>query len=107
MGTRNPDRVPLAYRRARCETVADMIDQGWDVISRCRKCELLMAVDLQTIARLRGPATSLWCRKARCRRIGCGGVVEFQAKAPGMAWHEELEAPWPNGKPPAGGAAHG
>jgi hypothetical protein len=107
MGTRNPDRVPLAYRRRRCETVADMIDQGWDVISRCRRCELLMTVDLQMIARVRGPAFSLWCRKSRCRRIGCTGVVEFQAKAPGMAWHEALEAPWPDGKPPATGPAHG
>lgn len=100
MGSRNPDRVPLAYRRRKCESVADMAAQRWDVISHCRKCELMMAVDLRMIARVRGPNFSLWNRKSRCRRIGCGGVVEFQAKAPGMNWHEALEAPWPDGVPP-------
>jgi hypothetical protein len=36
MGSRNPDRVPLAYRRRKCETVQQMIEQGWEVSSRCR-----------------------------------------------------------------------
>lgn len=101
MGSRNPDRVPLSYRRRKCETVVDMIEQGWDVISTCRTCGLVMGVDLRTIAQVRGPAFSLWNRKSRCRRVGCGGVVEFQAKAPGMGYHERLDAPWPDGKPPA------
>lgn len=33
------------------------------------------------------------------RREGCTGVVAFQAKAPGMNWHEPLDAPWPHSQP--------
>jgi len=101
MGSRNPDRVPLAYRRRRCETVTQMTEQGWDVLSSCDKCGLQMLVDLRMIAKVRGPTFSLWSRRSRCRRIGCGGVVRFKARAPGMGWYEELDAPWPDGKPPA------
>ena len=46
MGHRNPDRVPIAYRRARCETVAQMRRDHWDVISKCGTCGLIMRVDL-------------------------------------------------------------
>lgn len=99
MGSRNPDRVPLAYRRRRCETVTQMIAQRWDVLSCCERCRLQMVVDLQMIARVRGPAFSLWNRRSHCRRVGCGGVVSFMAKAPGMAWHEPLDAPWSDGEP--------
>lgn len=95
MGSRNPERVPLSYRRRRCETIQQMVAQRWEVISNCRKCGLVMMVDLPTIARVRGAEFSLWNRKSRCRRVGCGGVVDFKAKAPGMNWHEPLEAAWP------------
>jgi len=77
-----------------------MAAQRWDVISRCQSCGLIMTVDLATIGKVRGPAFSLWNRKSRCRRLGCSGIVEFQAKAPGMTVHERLEAPWPDGRPP-------
>jgi len=92
MGNRNPDRVPLSHRRSRCKTVADMLAQGWDVISECRTCGLMMQVDLDLIAWRKGAKTSLWNRKARCRRLHCEGVVDFKAKAPGMLWHEKLIA---------------
>ncbi len=95
MGRRNPDRVSIADRRARCETVDQMRRQGWDVIARCGQCGLVMRVDLSLIIRVRGPAVSLWNRQARCRRLGCGGFMQFQARAPGMAWHEALAAPPP------------
>ena len=36
--------------------------------------------------------TSLWNRKARRRRVGCLGCVEFQARAPGYVRHEALRA---------------
>ena len=49
-----------------------------------------MRVDLKLIAEVAGPNTSLWNRKARCRRPLCGGVVEFYAQAPGMNGHEKL-----------------
>jgi hypothetical protein len=100
MGSRNPDRVPLAYRRRKCETVQQMIEQRWEVLAKCDKCdkcELLTRVDLCVVAKVRGPTFSLWNRRSRCRRVGCTGVVCFQAKAPGMNWHDPLEAPWPGG----------
>ena len=93
MGNRNPALIPIRMRRPMCETVEAMRRQGWDVISHCQKCGLIMAVDLTRIIRLRGPDVSLWNRKARCRRMGCGGWVEFQAKAPGMIMHDPLSAP--------------
>jgi hypothetical protein len=103
MGSRNPDRVPLSYRRRKCETVEEMIGQGWDVLAKCATCDLLMRVDLRLIARVRGRKFSLWNQRSRCRRVGCNGVVSFQARAPGMGWHEPLDAPWPDGKPPLSG----
>jgi hypothetical protein len=92
MGHKNPDRVPLAYRRARCETVGEMIDQGWDVLTKCQVCELVMQTDLKLIGRVSGRDVSLWNRKARCRRLLCHGFVEFYAKAPGMDGHQPLRA---------------
>jgi hypothetical protein len=102
MGHRNPDRIPLSWRRTTCETVADMARARWDVISKCQACGLTMQVQLRTIAVVSGPSTSLWNRRAPCRRLLCRGQVEFWAKAPGMASHETLTAEWPDGKPPIG-----
>jgi len=90
MGHRNPDRVPLFFRRARCETVQQMLAQRWEVTACCRSCRLELRVDLRTIGIVRGPGFSLWNRLSRCRRVGCHGVVEFRAKAPGMGWAEPL-----------------
>jgi len=102
MGHRNPDRVPISYRRAQAENVAQMLHQRWDVISRCRQCGLVMRVDLHVIAKVRGRRTSIWNRVGRCKRIGCNGQVEFQAKAPGMTGHELL---WTYDEPDAPGWA--
>jgi hypothetical protein len=77
MGSRNPDRVPITMRRSRCETVAGMIGEHWDVISKCSTCGLIMQVDLALVARVKGAKTSLWGRKQRCRRLGCAGFVDF------------------------------
>ena len=38
--------------------------------------------DLGLIDALRGPETVPWNRQAKCRRIGCDGVVEFRGKNP-------------------------
>jgi hypothetical protein len=78
-----------------------MIPQRWDVISRCRTCSLERRVDLRVITAVRGSGFVLWNRMSRCRRTSCHGVVDFLAKAPGMGWHEPLDAPWPEGKPAA------
>lgn len=90
MGQRNPDRVPIWQRQHLGRDVAAMATNGWDVLSVCRACGLQMRTDLKLIAYVSGPRTSLWNRNARCRRLLCTGVVEFHAKAPGMAWHERL-----------------
>jgi len=88
----------LAYRRTRCPTIGDMLREVWDVLSSCQKCGLVMQVDLADMIKLRGPKVVLWNRKARCRRIGCSGFVEFQAMAPGIYMHESLRPsdpmPW-------------
>jgi hypothetical protein len=86
-------------RRGHCETVSQMIKQGWDVISRCDHCGLMMQVNLRVVAVVRGGDFSLWNKKTRCRRIGCQGWTSFQARAPGMHYHQELAAPWPVGRP--------
>jgi len=90
MGSRNADRIPLSDRYLLGRNVVDMYERRWEVISHCLACGLNMAVDLRLVARVSGPATSLWNRTARCRRIGCAGRVEFQAKAPGMTGYEPL-----------------
>jgi hypothetical protein len=90
MGRKNIDRIPLTDRYGEGQTVAHMAVAGWEVITRCQACGLMMVVDLKLVATVSGPATSLWNRKARCRRIGCNGWVQFQAKAPGMPYYSEL-----------------
>jgi len=92
MGHKNPDRIPVAFYRASVITVADMTHHQWDVLSKCTACGLLMQLDLALVARLSGPQTVLWNRKQRCRRIGCQGFVEFQARPPGAAVYESLTA---------------
>jgi hypothetical protein len=93
MGHRNPDRVPLAYRRVRCETVGQMHAQGWSLRARCRTCQLEVEVDIRVIAFHCGADYSLWNKMGRCKRVGCNGKAIFLALAPGMACHEPLTAP--------------
>jgi hypothetical protein len=63
MGSRNLDRIPIRYRRAKVESVQQMLSEQWDVISKCWVCGLIMRVDLALIARTSGPEVSLWNRK--------------------------------------------
>jgi hypothetical protein len=92
MGRRNIDRVPISFYRSSVATVADMQRERWDIISKCSACGLMMAVDLGVLTRLTGPQTILWNRKQRCRRIGCQGYVEFQARQPGGGLYLALRA---------------
>ena len=92
MGAPNLDRVPIQVRRRKCETVSQMIEQGWDVVSACRKCGLKILVDLPLVLQVSGDI-SLWNRTWHCKRLGCIGFVDFLAKAPGMAWFERLSGP--------------
>ena len=82
----------MAVRRQRCGVVETMLRDRWDVISVCAACGLTMRVDLELIVKVSGPRVSLWNRRARCRRLGCKGWVEFRARAPGMYTHEPLLA---------------
>ena len=59
---------------------------------RCRTCRPELRVDLKVIAIVREPGFVLWNRTSRCRRTTCRGVVVFLARAPGMSWHEPVEA---------------
>jgi hypothetical protein len=95
MGFRNYDRWSAVEWRRTAETVEQMRRAGWDVVSYCRTCHLTMTVDLDVIATLRGPQTVLWNRQARCRRIGCGGTVEFRGKNPKITRYLRLIAQWP------------
>jgi hypothetical protein len=90
MGRKNIDRIPITDRFGEGQTVAHMAVAGWEVLSKCRTCGLMMVVDLKVVAKVSGPSTSLWNRKSHCRRIGCNGFVHFQAKAPGMPFYSEL-----------------
>lgn len=109
MGQRNPDRVPFREWRYKYETVAEIRRAGWAVISRCTVCSLDQWVDLAEIERVSGPATSLWNRRKRCRRLFCKGVAILWARPPWDSGFTVLEAPWPEGKPspssPAGSRA--
>lgn len=96
MGFRNYDRwSPEEWRRT-AETVAQMRTTGWDALSFCRTCDMTMQVDLALVERVSGPRAVLWNRQARCRRIGCGSVVEFRGKNPKSATYIRLRARWPD-----------
>lgn len=99
MGARNPDRVLIVEMRATVPTVGDMLGRGWTVVSKCRKCELQLIVDLAAVARYMGPQTSLWCAKRHCKKLGCNGWATYWAKMPAKGYFEELDAPWPEGAP--------
>ena len=101
MGAKNLDRIPAAAWRQRIETVADFIRDHIEVITDCPRCGLQMVVNLPMVARVSGPETSLWNRKPRCRKLGCGGRATLKAKLPGKGYYEALEAPWPSDKPAA------
>jgi hypothetical protein len=53
----------------------------------------------QQKAWLMGARASIWNRRPRCRRIGCNGCVEFQARFSLCGYYQALSAPWPPGKP--------
>ena len=95
MSRRNYERWPAVEWRRSAETVAQMRRGGWEVISYCRACHLMMRADLALIELQRGPNVVLWNRQTECRRIGCAGIVEFQGKPPQLDRHIRLFAEWP------------
>lgn len=107
MAAKHPDRIPLRHWRSGAETVAEMRAQGWSVISICMRCGLKLEVSLELIERVIGGRASLWQRTQRCRQVGCGGPVRFHGRPCGRSFHELLDAPWPEGKPPLKAPARG
>jgi len=100
MGQRNLERYGMHEWRRKAETIADMLREGWDVVSWCDVCHLEMAVDLPALIKLKGQGLSLWNRKPPCRRLRCKGRAHFKARVPGLYQYRELVAPWPDDVPP-------
>jgi hypothetical protein len=71
---------PNPIARWNADTVAQMQDKGWEVIARCGRCRIDIAVNLDDLTKLRGGDFSLWNRHPVCRRIGCEGRVTFMAR---------------------------
>jgi hypothetical protein len=92
MGSRNLDRISPSEWRLRCPTVAELMRDHIDVIAKCERCGLQTVVDLRVVALVSGPAASLWNRKARCKKLGCGGWVHFEAKFWGMNIYQPMRA---------------
>ena len=93
MGTKRPDQISANKWRDAAETVGQMLEKGWDVVSVCRYCGLQMVVDLRVTALATGEGFSIWNKHTRCRRLGCPGVVDFRFRAPGMTQHRPLTGP--------------
>ena len=93
MGRKNIDRIPVTEWSKTAATVMRMSRLGWQVISRCQACDLVMDVDLERMAHDLGPDFSLWNRHPPCRNRRCRGRVVFQARAPGKLLFEALVTP--------------
>lgn len=97
MGSKSPDQINASAWRSSAETAADMARKGWELVARCRACDLILIVDLRVVIATRGPGFSLWNRHTRCRRIvfagRCRGFVDFEFRAPGMTTAKPLAAP--------------
>ena len=80
----------MAVWRSGCETVGQMHQRRWDVITKCRRCGLQLHANLRMVIKVNGPDFSLWNRRTRCRKVGCGGMVEFMGKPPGCGMYRAL-----------------
>ena len=100
MGARNHDRIFISEFRPSTETVKDMFDRKWIVITKCRDCELKLYVNIVALMHYMGPDVSLWNKRRRCLKVGCEGWTTFWAQRPYRNIYEELSAPWPEGGPP-------
>lgn len=106
MGTTKPDNVPMGKWRGGCETVGQMIERNWHVISRCARCGTRTHVPLKAVVRVRGRNFSLWSRRPRCLIVGCGAPMIYMAMPPGCSTYRDLEAAWPEGVPARGDSGY-
>lgn len=107
MGTRRPENVPMVVWRGGCETVGQMIEKQWDVITRCSRCQTRTHVALKVVLlRARGRNFSLWNRRPRCQIVGCGAPMIYMAKPPGCFVYRDLEAEWPANRPAPGSTGY-
>ena len=100
MGRRNPDRwSPTDWRRGH-ETVAQMLEAGWEVTTKSGRCGVEQIATLRLIARLKGPTFSLWNKRTPCKVVRCGGALSFRARPHGVYEAFELFSADPDSWPP-------
>jgi hypothetical protein len=85
MGFKNYERWTADDWRRTAETVEAMIRLGWQLRTRCPRCQTVLRADLYQVAATRGPRFGLWNRTTPCRVVDCYGQVEF--------WTMPREAP--------------
>lgn len=68
-----------AYKPRWMSSIGYMRDSDVRVRALCRKCRVLLEVDLNVMCTMRGRSFSLINAKARCKIVGCGGEVFFMA----------------------------
>lgn len=83
MGRRNLDRYTETDWREASATVTLIIRNGWPVYAECEVCNVRLWVDLALIAERAGPATNLWGRRGKCKRVGCVGKTVFYIRPHG------------------------
>lgn len=72
MGARHPRITPNWVK-----TVGAMIDEGIAVRVSCRKCHIMLRVDLDAIAAVKGRDYSLLGRTPPCKSVTCDGHCHF------------------------------
>lgn len=58
-------------------TVGAMREADVAVYAHCRRCDIWLDVDLETLCAMRGRGFTLIDRTARCKVRGCGGSCTF------------------------------
>lgn len=94
MTTRGPDTFSASELHAACPTVGAMEKRNWDVISECLKCGLRLQVNLKVVIAIKGPGFSLFDRRTRCKKLGCGGTAIFAIKVPRGSFHQRIDNPF-------------
>ena len=91
MGSFNRDLAVSPPSPAGALTLGQMADAGWEMVARCRRCGVVLTVDLKALVKLHGADAIWWGRRARCRVVQCGGVVEVGARAWRMGSWQSLD----------------
>jgi hypothetical protein len=96
MGSFNRNRHIPTPTPADALTLGQMAKAGWEMVARCKRCGVVLTVDVAALIKLHGPDAIWWGRKPRCRVVGCVGRVEFGARAWRMgSWQSLSRTPTP------------